>query len=106
MIRFIRNNMVAIPPEINQIRDILTWIGFTTIAERNEITSDAFTTFDDILSLKEKDIKEFSEAFGRRSATNERINFDIRRTKKLKSILHWFQCFKFILSTPTINGLI
>ena len=98
--------MIAIPTELNKICNILTWIEFNTIAQQNEITNDTFTTGDDILSLKEKDIKEFSEAFGRRSATNERINFDIRRTKKLKSILHWFQCFKFILSTPTINGLI
>ena len=52
------------------------------------ITNDVFPTFDDILSLKDKDIKELNEALVRRSATNERINFGIRRTKKLKAMLH------------------
>ena len=81
--------MATVQPEINQIRGILTWIGFTKISQQNEITNDAFTTFDDILVLNKKDIKELSEAFGRHTANNGRINFDIRRTKMLKAILHW-----------------
>ena len=85
--------MAAILTELNQIHDILTWIGFTTIAQWNVITNDVFPTFDDILSLKDKDIKELNEALVRRSATNGRIHFGIRRTKKLKSMLHWFQEF-------------
>ena len=96
--------MVAVP-EIDQIREILTWIGFTDENHRNAITDDAFTTFDDILSLKEKEITALSEAFARRLATNGKINFGIRRTKKLKYMMHWAQDFIRVSERPTTVGL-
>ena len=42
--------------EDNQIRQILTWIGFVNIQERETIIIDAFETYNDILALKYKDI--------------------------------------------------
>ena len=57
--------MAVIPPvvsEINQICDILAWIGFNESTHRNSIIKDAFTTFDDNLDLDEKDIKDLSES--------------------------------------------
>ena len=55
--------MAVIPPvvsEINEICDILAWIGFNKNTQRNSIINDAFTTFDDNLDLDEKDIKDLS----------------------------------------------
>ena len=98
-------NIVAIEPESNYKRGILTWVEFTIIVQRTDIINDVFITFDGILSLNEKDIKDLSEVFGLRTANNRRINFGICRTKKFKVMLHWFQDFKRVSSTPSIDGL-
>ena len=75
----------ALPvPEIDQLSNILNWIRFTNTPERIAITIDVFTTYDDLFSLEEKDITELSEAFSRRTTTNRKIKFGVRRTKKLK----------------------
>ena len=74
--------------EINQLSSILNWIGFTNTPECIAITTDAFTTYGDLLSLKEKDIIKLSEAFSRRTTANGKIKFAVRRTKKLKCLVH------------------
>ena len=79
--------------EIDQLRSILNWIGFTSAPEHISITTNAFTMYDNLLSLKEKDITELSEAFSSRTTTNRKINFDVRRTKKMKWLVHWAQNF-------------
>jgi len=96
---------MALVPEIDQIREILTWIGFANENNRTSIIDDAFNTYADIHSLKEKDITELSESFSRRTQANGRIDFGIRRTKKMKFMLHWVHDFYRTSSTPTIAGL-
>ena len=49
--------------EDDQIRQILTWIGFVDIQEREAIIIDAFESYDDLLALKYKDITSLSESF-------------------------------------------
>ena len=97
--------VVPLVPEIEQIREILTWIGFQHAIERESIMNDAFRSYDDIQALTVKDISDLCDMFGKRTATNGRINFGIRRTKKLKSMVHWSQDFKRISYTPSIAGL-
>jgi hypothetical protein len=36
---------------------VLTWIGFDQEATRDRICSEGFETFDDLMSMKEKDIR-------------------------------------------------
>ena len=96
---------MALVPEIDQIREILTWIGFANENNRTSIIDDAFNTYADIHSLKEKDITELSESFSRRTQANGRIDFGIRRTKKMKFMLHWVADFYRTSSIPTIAGL-
>ena len=50
-------------PEIDHIREILTWIGFTDVNHRNYIRDDVFKKFRDILAITEKDITVINEAF-------------------------------------------
>ena len=98
--------MAAVPPpEIDQIGEILTWIGFTDPANRTSIIDDAFNTYADIRSLKEKDISELSESFSRRTQANGRIDFGIRRTKKMKFMLHWVHDFYRTSLNPSTEGL-
>ena len=84
---------------------MLTWIGFNIQGNRTSIINDAFSTFSDIQALTEKDIKDLQESFARRTAQNDRINFGIRRTKRLKNMMHWVQDFYRVSSTPSIAGL-
>ena len=97
--------MAAVLPEIDQKRIILTWIGFNEQANRTSITNDAFIYYADMQALKEKDITDLNDSFDRRTQTNGRIDFGIRRTKKLKFMLHWAQDFARISHVPTIIGL-
>ena len=87
------NPAVAIPaynvPEIDQLSQILEWVGFSVANERANIIQDAFTTYDDLQAMKEKDVSELSTSFSRRTAANGKIDFGICRTKKLMHLLHW-----------------
>ena len=97
--------MADVVPEIDQIRQMLTWIGFDNEGNQNSIINDAFSTFADIQDLSEKDVTELSESFARRTAQNDRIIFGICRTKRIKHMMHWVQDFYRVSSTPTTVGL-
>ena len=84
---------------------ILNWIGFTNAPESIEITIDAFAAYDDLLSLKEKDITELREAFSLRTTANGKVNFSVRYTKKLKCLVRWAQDFLRIAERPYIDRL-
>ena len=96
--------MAAVIPEINQIEQMLTWIGFNIQGNQTSIINDAFSTFSDIQALTEKDIKDLQESFARRTAQNDRINFGIRRTKRLKNMMHWVQDFIAYPQPPLLRG--
>ena len=97
--------MAAVVSEIDQIRQMLTWIGFDNQGNQTSIIDDAFSTFADIQNLTEKDVTELSESFARRTSQNDRINFGIRRTKRIKHMMHWVQDFYRVSSTPSTAGL-
>ena len=95
-------NMAAVVAELNQI---LEWIGFDVQNDRNAIMNDAFMNYADVLALKEKDITSFSDSYSRRTIINGRINFGLRRTKKLQAFLHWTKDFIRVSMAPTIGVL-
>ena len=94
------------PPvqEIDQIDQILEWIGFTDLAHRGRIIEDAFTTYADVQAMNKKDVTELSASFSRRTTTNGKIDFGIRRTKKLMQLLHWVQDAARTSYAPSITG--
>ena len=91
--------------EDDQIRQILTWIGFTIKAEKNTIVDDAMASYDDLLCLNTKDVTALSADFSQRSVANGKIVFGSCRTKKLQSVLYWVKDFRKISETPTIGTL-
>ena len=97
---------MAAVPEINQITEILTWIGFINAGSCTDIINNAFTTYADMKSLKEKDINELSESFSRCTVINVKIDFGLHCTKKMKYMIHLVYNFFHISSSPTKNGLI
>ena len=90
--------------KVDQIRQILTWIGFTVAKDRQLIIDDAFESYNDLLELTGKDIADLSASFGRRIVLNGQIIFGSRKTKKVKSLVCWVKDFQHISLTPYIVG--
>ena len=91
--------------EIDQIRQILTWIGFLNIQEREANIIEVFESCDDLLALKSTDISSLNRSFGRRMIQNSQLVFDNHKTKKLQSLLYWVQNFYRISKMPKMFGL-
>ena len=91
--------------EVDQIRQILTWIGFNDNVQRDDIIVDAMTTYDDILCLTIKDITALASDFGNRTQANGRVCFGSRRTKKLQSVSFWVKDFYRVSLVPSTAGL-
>jgi hypothetical protein len=84
---------------------ILTWIGFEQQAIRERIRTEGFESFDDLLAMKEKDIRDLSESYSRRTVADGRIIFGLRKTRYMIGLIHWVQDFVRIGQSPTIDGI-
>jgi hypothetical protein len=85
----------AIAAPIEGIAFLLNAIGFTNPAERLRLMQAGLEEYEDFRYLNEKDIRDVSEEFSKRTAANGRITFGLGRTKKLTDLLHWIQdCFR------------
>ena len=96
---------MAAVPEIDQIREILEWIGFANNPDRTSIIQSAFEEYTDIQSLNEKDITELSESFSRCTATNVRIDFRICRARRMKCMIYWVHDFYYVSTVPSKDRL-
>ena len=94
----------APPIKTQQILEILMWIGFNDPAARTRISEDSFELYDNIVDLTEKDIQNLSHSFASRTAANGRIIFGLRKTKRLKNLIHWVQDFGRCLLTANTTG--
>ena len=90
--------------EENSIHQMLHWCGFTISTQRVAIFNDSIGSFNDIKMMTPKDITAMQRDFGNR-ATIARINFGVRRTKKLTAMLHFVHDFYRVSENPTIVGL-
>jgi hypothetical protein len=91
--------------EATTISTILEYCGFVNAGDRTNIIQDGFESFDNILTLSEKDINSLSKGFSDRTAVNGRINFGVRRTNHLKATIHWAQDFRRISRELTLDGI-
>ena len=98
-------NVPADISEQNSLLQILHWIGFRIPAQRASVYNDAFSSWDDIRLLTEKDINNMATSYAGRTATNGRITFGTSRTKRVKQMIHWVQDFYRVSEEPTIVGL-
>jgi hypothetical protein len=73
--------VVPPPPAVEPMDLALEWIGFGIAATRERIRVEGFGTFEDLNSMKEKDIRDLAESYGRRTIGDGRFIFGIRRTK-------------------------
>ena len=95
----------GIPPPPPIMDTVLTWIGFDADATRERIRAKGFDTFDDLATLKEKDIRDLAESYRRRTVADGRAIFGLRRIRYLIGLTHWVQDFGRVGQTPTIEGI-
>ena len=91
--------------EADKIRQVLTWIGFSSHIAHDDIISDAITFYDDILCLIIKDMTALASDFGRRLVANDHVLFGSCRTKKLQSVSFRVKDFYRISEVLTTAGL-
>ena len=70
----------------------LAWIGFNDEANRDLIMQDAFEDFDDMKKMSMSEIDSLASSFAKRTGA-QKIVFGLKRTQKLKSLIHWVQDF-------------
>ena len=75
------------------IKQIPWWIGFTTEEQRGSSYDDSIDSFSDTRLFTEKDVSDLSTDFSGRIWVNGKIKFGMRRTKRMKALLHWVQDF-------------
>ena len=52
--------------ETHSVRQVLHWIGFTNVEQRNLIISDLFESFEDLKMLSIKDVENTASSFASR----------------------------------------
>ena len=95
--------MAVIVAEIDELRQILEWLGFTQDTNRIAVTDDAFVAYDDVLNLKSNHITNLSESFTRKSVTNSQIIFGNCKIKKATCFTELVKYFYRISSTPALD---
>ena len=73
------------------VENILIYCGFKIISNREEIDEDGFESFEDIMSMTEKDIGNISKVFLENTAVTGRIIFGLRPTNILRERVLWVQ---------------
>ena len=91
--------------ESAKINSVLEWIGFNHNDDRKSIIENAFASFSEVQSLNNGDISTLAKDFSSRTATNGRINFGIRRIKRLQNFVHWVHDHKRTSTVPSIENM-
>ena len=92
----------AEPPVMDTI---LTWIGFNQQATRERLREEGLGSFNEIMPMKEKDIRDLAESHGRRTVADGRVIFGLRRIRYLIGLVHWVQDFRRVRMDPNIDGI-
>ena len=71
------------------MNEALGWIGFTSPAHRVSIIGEGFDTFVELARNTTREIADLSSRFSKRTVANGRINFGLRRTRRIKAMLYW-----------------
>jgi hypothetical protein len=98
----IPDEVVIAPPMIDTA---LLWIGFEQEATRERLRTEGFDTFDDLHSMKEKDIRDLADSYTRRTVADGRTIFGLKRTRYLIGLIHWVQDFARVGETPSLDGI-
>lgn len=95
--------LVVPPVDENPMDTVLQWIGFANVATRALIQAEGFGSFDDLVPMNEKDIRDMAESFGRRTIADGRFIFGTRRIKYLVGLVHWVHDFTRVNGVPSLE---
>ena len=88
---------------INPMDLALQWIGFDNEATRERLCIEGFDSFSELQSMREKDIRDLAESYGRRTVADGRFIFGVRRVRYLIGMIHWVQDFMRISGIPSLD---
>jgi hypothetical protein len=92
--------------DIDDVIDtILRYCGFAVANDRISIAKDGFETFEDIMSVSEKDVSSLAKRIAERTVASGKIVFGLRQTNLLRATTHWAQDFLRISRAPTLDGI-
>jgi hypothetical protein len=83
---------------------VLGYIGFDNITVCDRIRNEGLQDFSDLKSLKEKDIRDLSESFTKRTVSDGQFLFGIWRTRLLVGTVHWVQDFGRVGEIPHLGN--
>jgi len=92
----------VVPPVMDTI---LSWIGFEQDDTRERLLQEGFESFADVLAMREKDVRDLADSYGRRTIADGRAIFGLRRTRYLIGLIHWVQDYQRIGEEPTLLGI-
>ena len=88
-----------------QINQSLHWIGFGTESMKDNLYDDSISSFSDLFTMNFDDVDTMAKDYVNRTLILGKLNFGIRRIKKLKVLLHWAQDFFCISERPSMEGM-
>jgi hypothetical protein len=102
----VRGNDPPVAVVVKEMDLALQWIVFENEqATRERVQVEGFGTFEDLATMKEKDIMDLAESYGRRTIGDGRFVFGIRRVGLRIGLVHWVvQDFARVDKTPSILG--
>ena len=74
-----------------QIKQSLHWIGFGTESMKDNMYDNSISSFSDLFTMNFDDVDTMAKDYVKRTLILGKLNFGIRRIKKLKALLHWAQ---------------
>ena len=105
---FVFVNGVDMTPDViteeDQIKKVLHWCRFCSQAHKNTLYGDSIKLYSDLKNMSETDITVIAKDYSSRSGT-ARINFGLRRIKKLKAVIHWVKYHRRISSMASVERM-
>jgi hypothetical protein len=85
----------AVGAPLGGVNHLLDVVSFHNLAERLRIIKAGLTDYEDFCYLIDKDIRDMTEEFAKRSVAQGRITFGLGCIKRLTGLMHWMQdCFR------------
>jgi hypothetical protein len=94
----------VIPAADDTMDTVLQWVGFENDGTRERLRNEGLSTFGDLKTMKEKDIRDLAESYGRRTAADGRFIFGLRRIRYLLGLIHWVQDFHRVGQEPSLDA--
>jgi len=84
-----------------QFQQVLDWIGFTVLAQRNSVEQE-LGDFASVEDSTHKDTRDLHDSHAKRTVVEGRTHFGMNRTKRLKALIEWLKDLDCINEDPDV----